>query len=160
MSLPAAAMLESASWHGMSPHMATRLQQGFRGQIKCPVWLLDYRDAIIIPLAWRNQTNPIYSTKPGGLLSRVLVPNCLIAVAALGFDLGRIGGLLFLSAEVHLPEFGVHGWINIWQGTSLDFPGTLYCALGYLPAYGEECLCGSCPISWSTRGWVCPLLQW
>jgi hypothetical protein len=94
------------------------------------------------------------------LASLQAVHNCAIDVTANRFELGRIGNMLFLAAAVDLPGFDTRGWINIWQGTSEDHPGTLYCALRYRAEYRQRCLCGSCHPSWITQGWVCELLQW
>ena len=148
------------------------LRKGFRANIPCPLWLLDpiCWPATIIPLARNRQTNPVYFAKPGALplglnevgqfhSARTLVRNCAIEVTGRRFELGRIGNMMFLSAEVDLPEFDTRGWINLWQGTSVDDPGTLYCALKYRPEYGQSCLCGACHASWSTHGWVCSLLD-
>ena len=96
---------------------------GFRGLTRCPVWLLGHSEATIIPLGRSNQTNPIYSGKPGEASHRI-IPNCRCEIVARGFVLGQMSGLTFLSAEVHWldPLAGPHswsmGWINIWQGTS------------------------------------------
>ena len=54
----------------------------------------------------------------------------------------------------------LHGYINIWQGSSLERSGTLYCALAYSPNYSQSCLCGQCFSEWMAQGWVCPLLEW
>ena len=162
------------------------LGSGFRGRTRCPVWLLGHSEATIIPLGRGNQTNPIYSGKPGEASHRI-IPNCRCEIVARGFVLGQMSGLTFLSAEVHWldhwldPLAGPHswsmGWINIWQGTSgqsvLDIRGTLFCQVSLVSGsflnvscltswrdrqeYGRECLCGSCLTSWRHRGWTCPL---
>ena len=139
------------------------VRKGFRGGVACPMWLLDCHDAIVIPLAkGKAQTNPIYPTKPGWSTNIVgcHIRNCAIEVTGLRFELAQMGSMLFLAAEVRQLDYDIHGWINIWQGPSWDYPiGTLYCALGYQPQYGKRCLCGSCLSTWTNQGWVCPLLQ-
>ena len=157
------------------------LRRGFRSRVDCPLWLLDFQDITIIPLAnpgaKRKQTNPIYSRRPGqgGVM---LAENCSIEVIAKRFSMGQIGNMLFVAAEIDMPEFALQGWINIWQGTHtpppqadgwwlmdgpppgllqdlMDGPpltGTLFCALR---DNAQLCLCGSCMHSWVTQGWVC-----
>ena len=119
---------------GMCRCLVTGLQNalgsGFRGQTRCPVWLLPYSEATIIPLGKGDQTNPIYSGKPGEASSEI-IPNWRCEIDARGFVLGQMNGQTFLSAEVHSPSLGTHGWsigwINIWQGTFETVRGTLYC---------------------------------
>ena len=141
-----------------------QLRKGFCGNVRCPLWLLDCHHALILPLARGKQTNPIYFAKPGQLQfddgPLQLVKSCESEVTAKRFELGQIGNKLFLAAEVHLLDIDETGWINIWQGTDMDVPGTLYCALRYSPKYWYFCLCGSCHSSWSSQGWVCELLAW
>ena len=144
--------------------MAIPLRKGFRGGVVCPCWLLNYHRARIIPLAKGKQINPVYSAKPGQLhygdAACQLVKNCEIEVTAETFELGRIGNKLFLAAKVYLPDIDKSGWINIWCGTDIGVPGTLYCALRYSPIYRHCCLCGSCQSSCSIQGWICELFAW
>jgi len=120
---------------------------------------------MVIPLEdkAKDHTNPLYSTPPG---SRVLgsklwhcVPDGVEEVVGTNFGIGEIYGKLFLFAKVKGPIEGYEGYMNIWQGTSLDRKGTLYCTLAYSPNYGWRCLCGKCSPGWSAWGWVCPVLQ-
>jgi hypothetical protein len=134
------------------------LRSGFRSRVDCPLWLLDFQDITIIPLAnpeaKRKQTNPIYSRRPGqggGMLAEL----CSIEVIAKRFSMGQIGNMLFVAAEIDMPEFALQGWINIWQGTHITGPGTLFCALRH---NDYTCLCGSCMHSWVRQGWVCELI--
>ena len=98
------------------------LRSGFRGQVDCPLWLLDFQDITIIPLAERRQgfstcqTNPIYSRRPGQG-GEMLAENCSIEVIAKRFSIGHLDNKLFVAAEIDMPEFALQGWINIWQGT-------------------------------------------
>jgi len=164
---------------GLRPDMP--LRSGFRPGAACPLWLLDYHDITIIPLGndfrrRRRQTNPIYS-RPPGQDGEQLVEHCGYYVIANSFEMGAIDNMLFMAAEILLPEFelqadgqltDVHGWVNIWQGfhpraVSIwqgednvpPLTGTLYCAMGYDRTL---CLCGSCWASWARRGWVCERL--
>ena len=161
------------------------LRSGFRSRVDCPLWLLDFQDITIIPLAKRRQgfstcqTNPIYSRRPGqggGMLAEL----CSIEVIAKRFSMGQIGNMLFVAAEIDMPEFALQGWINIWQGTHTPpgwmvadgwigpppgmledlmdgepLKGTLFCALR---DNAQLCLCGSCMHSWVRQGWVCELI--
>ena len=92
------------------------LRSGFRSGVLCPLWMLDVGDMTIIPLAKGRQTNPIYS-RPPGQGGEMLAKNCSIAVIAKRFTIGQIGNMLFVAAEIDMPEFALQGWINIWQGT-------------------------------------------
>ena len=140
------------------------LRSGFRPRVACPLWLLDFKDITIIPLGKGKQTNPIYS-RPPGQDGEQLVEHCSIEVIAKRFEMGQIGNMLFVAAEIDMPEFALQGWINIWQGTRRLQPGhtpldtgTLYCALRYNHTLRQHCLCGSCCHHWIRQGWVCELL--
>ena len=95
------------------------LRSGFRSRVDCPLWLLDFQDITIIPLAnpgaKRKQANPIYSRRPGQG-GEMLAENCSIEVIAKRFSIGHRGNKLFVAAEIDMPEFALQGWINIWQG--------------------------------------------
>jgi hypothetical protein len=95
---------------------AMPLRSGFRSGVRCPLWMLDFRDMTIIPLAKRRQTNPIYPRRPGQG-GEMLAENCSIEVIAKRFSIGHIGNMLFVAAEIDMPEFALQGWINMWQGT-------------------------------------------
>ena len=153
------------------------LRKGFRGKVPCPFWLLDCPDARIIPLAQtaKHQSNPIYSTPPDKVVqegdpvqeSKVVAHHCSEEeLHGSNFRLAYHRGLWFLCAKVlACGSFGRHHWtpqgyINIWQGSSLERSGTLYCALAYSPNYSQSCLCGQCSSEWMAQGWVCPLLEW
>ena len=133
---------------------AMPLRSGFRSGVLCPLWMLDVGDMTIIPLAKGRQTNPIYS-RPPGQGGEMLAKTCSIAVIAKRFTIGQIGNMLFVAAEIDMPEFALQGWINIWQGTHITGPGTLFCALRH---NDYTCLCGSCMHSWVRQGWVCELI--
>ena len=137
------------------------LRTGFRGGVSCPLWLLDCHDVVVIPLAKGRQTNPIYIARPSRsqLYIEPWVRDYEGALTAVGFELGRLGNDLFLSAEVRMADSGI-GWINIWRGADLDEPGTLFCALMYRQDYRRCCLCGSCRGAWIRDGWICHHLTW
>ena len=81
--------------------------------------MLDVGDMTIIPLAKGRQTNPIYS-RPPGQGGEMLAKNCSIAVIAKRFTIGQIGNMLFVAAEIDMPEFAMQGWINMWQGYAVQ----------------------------------------
>ena len=137
------------------------LRTGFRDRVSCPTWLLDCHDAVVIPLAKGRQTNPIYIARPSRsqLYIEPWVRDYEDALTAVGFELGRLGKDLFLSAQVRMAD-SVTGWINIWRGADLDESGTMLCALMYRQDYRQCCLCGSCQGAWIRDGWMCHLLTW
>ena len=112
------------------------------------MWFLQFGDREIVSLTIKRQTNPVYLTKPGHpqAVGTPLADNCRIETTALRFEFGQFGGKVFLSAEVDIPQFAVHGWVTVWQGVSWDRPCALFCATGYDRSYGSNCLCGSCPM--------------
>ena len=163
---------------------AMPLRSGFRSGVRCPLWLLEFSDITIIPLAKRRQTNPIYSRRPGQGGER-LAEHCSIEVIAKRFSIGHVGNKLFVAAEIDMPvgweelvDGETDGWINIWQGTPLPgmfdgvadgwttTPGMLQELMDGEPLIGtlycalrddnaQLCLCGSCMHSWRIQGWVC-----
>jgi hypothetical protein len=98
---------------------AMPLRSGFRSGVLCPLWMLDVGDMTIIPLAKGRQTNPIYS-RPPGQGGEMLAKTCSIAVIAKRFTIGQIGNMLFVAAEIDMPEFALQGWINMWQGYAVQ----------------------------------------
>ena len=137
------------------------MRTGFRVGVSCPTWLLDCHDAVVIPLAKGKQTNPIYIVRPSRskFYLEPWVRDYEDALTAVGFEMGRLGKDLFLSAQVRMAD-SVTGWINIWRGADLDESGTMLCALMYRQDYRRCCLCGSCRGAWIRDGWMCHLLTW
>ena len=139
------------------------LIKGFRGRVPCPLWLLDVPNAVIVPLAIRDQTNPLYDAPPGSIPKGVqVVHHCGQELMGCDFRLGLAYGLEFLYAKVcvsNLRGDPTEAYINVWARKSRDRWGTLYCALACTPNCEHECLCGCCRAEWLDKGWTCHLLQ-
>lgn len=103
---------------------------GFLGNAPCPQWLVGCQGFTIVPLAQRQQTNPIYQNRPGdNSQGRVkLTADCATPVYAKRFELCEITlahgkKICFVSAEVDVGYYGIlNGWINIWMGDSAPSP--------------------------------------
>jgi hypothetical protein len=88
-----------------------------------------------VPLARRQQTNPIYQNRPGDNSQRrvKLIADCAIPVYAKRFKLCETTladgkEISFVSAEVDVEYYGiVNGWINIWMGDSAPGPFPFRC---------------------------------
>ena len=151
------------------------LQTGFRGQVPCPMRLLDLHDAVVVPLAKGRQTNPLYDSPPDSAWAGMqLMDNCSRELKAYEFKIAQRfeaptrfepsrqkKPMWFLYAKVDLPGWlRVPAYINVWAGKELDSKGTLYCSLACTPTCAHCCLCGSCRSDWQQRGWICKNLSW
>ena len=91
----------------------------------CPLFLLDDLPQRLVPLGRGRQSNPVYSGYPDEPGSRTIVKHLsqivdredILSVRVVHSE--KHG--YFLAAQISL------GWINIWNGVDLGFPGTLYC---------------------------------
>jgi len=149
---------------------AMPLDKGFRGQVLCPSWLLNWRlwpqGAVIIPFAnrYKGQANRLYTQPPGGVGGFEFANHTDLKLDVIEFGLEELYvGMqrkLFLYAKVEYPDYPDPLYINVWQSASRYSPGTLYCALEWNDTYGVQCLCSKCRCEWCFNGWICPMLQW
>ena len=133
------------------------------------MWLLDIHDAIVVPLADRDQTNPMYDAPPGSMpKGHQLVANWSSELTGNEFNIAWAYGWVFVYAKVEFA--GMPLYMNVWRGKELDSTGTLYCSIACTHTCEHEerhnvlvsmkCLCGDCRPHWQQRGWICKNLSW
>ena len=123
------------------------------------MWLLDIHDAIVVPLADRDQTNPMYDAPPGSMpKGHQLVANWNSELTGNEFNIVWAYGRVFVYAKVEVAD--MPAYMNVWAGKDLESTGTLYCSIACTHTREHECLCGDCRPHWQQRGWICKNLSW